>query len=117
MDDRRRHRRQVLNRSARVDTLSEQQLPEASTIDISLGGLLLAFDEPVGFALGDRLIVSIDFVDGPFHVVGAVNRVERGADFHVYVALAFSDLSDLDTTELDGHLRRCLGDTTGEAGE
>lgn len=86
-------------------------------VDISMGGLLLTFEEPVGFALGDRLIVSIDFIDGTFHVVGAVNRVERGADFHAYVAIEFVELSELDMTELDRHLRRSRRNATGDASE
>jgi len=74
--------------------VSEQRLPEESTVDISRGGLLLAFTEPVGFPIGQRIVVSIEFIDGTFHVMGVANRVERGTDFQAYVAMTFTDMDE-----------------------
>jgi len=50
---------------------------------------LLAFDEPVGFPLGHRLVISLELIDGHFHALGHVARVERGNDFRTYVAMTF----------------------------
>jgi len=74
---------------ARVAASPEQRLPRAETVDISRSGLLLAFDEPVGFPVKHRLVVSLELPDGHFHALGHVTRVERGKDFRTYVAMSF----------------------------
>ena len=74
---------------ARVAGSPEQRLPRAETVDISHSGLLLAFDEPVGFPVMHRLVVSLELPDGHFHALGHVTRVERGQDFRTYVAMTF----------------------------
>jgi len=78
----------------------EHRLPQAETVDISRGGLLLAFDEPVGFPLMHRLVISLELPDGHFHALGHVSRVERGDDFRTYVAMSFVHVRDEEFDEL-----------------
>ena len=92
MDERRRHPRHAIAVTARVASAAEQQLPSAQTVDISFGGLLLAFNEPIGFPVGHRLVVSLDLTDGHLHAIASVARVERGTDFRTYIAVEFSQL-------------------------
>jgi hypothetical protein len=78
----------------------EQRLPPAETVDISRAGLLLAFDEPVGFPVMHRLVISLELPDGHFHALGHVSRVERGDDFRTYVAMTFVHVRDEEFDEL-----------------
>lgn len=59
-------------------------------MDASGGGVLMAFDEPTGFAAAQAIVVSIEpTYDETMILVGDVVRVERGADFRTYVAMTF----------------------------
>ncbi|MCU1391696.1 MAG: hypothetical protein JWM34_124 [Ilumatobacteraceae bacterium] len=84
----------------------EERLPRARCVDISRGGLLIAFDEPVGLAVGHRLVVSLDLPDGHFHALAAVMRTERGADFRTYMAMEFVSMREDDFEELIEQLDR-----------
>ena len=76
------------------------------TVDVSRSGILLAFAEPVGFAADHRLVVSLDLIDGEFHALARVTRVERGADFRTYVATEFVNLDTVDYDELTDQISR-----------
>ena len=110
MDERRGNQRRTVKLLARVAASSEQCLPGAETVDISCGGVLLAFDEPVGLPVMHRLVVSLDLPDGHFYALGHVARVERGDDFRTYVAMAFDHMRTEEFDELINHL-----DSTGIA--
>jgi hypothetical protein len=94
----------VIKVSARVAASPEHRLPRAEAVDISRGGLLLAFSEPVGFPVGHRLVVSLDLPDGHFHSLGTVSRVERGDDFRTYIAMTFAHVRDEEWDELTDQL-------------
>jgi len=89
VDERRGNPRRTVKLPARVAASPEERLPRAETVEISRGGVMLAFDEPVGFPLMHRLVVSLELPDGHFHALGHVARVERGDDFRTYVAMTF----------------------------
>ncbi len=100
MNDRRANRRRAVRIKTRVAASPEQRLPRAEVVDISLGGLLLAFAEPVGFPVGHRPVISLDLPDGHFHALGNVARVDRGDDFRTYVAMSFIHVRPEDFDEL-----------------
>ena len=116
MNDRRQHPRQAINLPARVAASPEQRLPRARCVDISRDGLLIAVDEPVGFARGHRLVVSLDLPDGHFHALANVVRTERGADFRTYIAMEFLSIRQDDFDDLVAQLERVRGDDTTDAG-
>lgn len=87
-------------------------MPASVAVDISAGGVLLAFDEPLGFATGDRLVISLDLGSQYFHAIGAVTRVERGTDFRTYLAIEFSDVRPEDYDDVLAY----LGLATGTSG-
>ena len=89
--ERRSHPRRTINISGWTALAPEQPLPRCATIDVSMTGLLLAFDEPVGLPLGHRVVVSLVLADGRCHVVGSVCRVARGTDFRTYAAIDLSE--------------------------
>ena len=89
LGDRRRSLRRSLHLRAEVAVRAEARLPPASTIDVSVHGLLLAFVQPVGFPVGQRLCVSLDVGDGRCHLLVRVCRIEHGLDFRTYVGVEF----------------------------
>ena len=115
MDERRRHSRHAIAVTARVASAAEQQLPSAQTVDISFGGLLLAFDEPIGFPVGHRLVVSLDLAGGHLHAIADVTRIERGIDFRTYIALEFSQLREDEFEAVIEHLRDAGAADTGRS--
>jgi len=104
MQERRGDPRRTVTLPARVAASPEQRLPRAETVDISRSGLLLAFEEPVGFPVAHRLVVSLELPDGHFHALGHVTRVERGEDFRTYVAMNFVHAPHDELDELFNHL-------------
>jgi hypothetical protein len=100
VDERRANARRTVKVSARVAAAPEQRLPRADTVDISRSGVLLAFDEPVGFPAMHRLVISLELPDGHFHALGHVTRVERGDDFRTYMAMSFVHVSEDEFDEL-----------------
>jgi hypothetical protein len=82
----------------------ERPLPSARAIDISRGGLLVAFVEPLGFLPGDHILVTLPDVGFRFHAFGSVVRCERGTDFRTYIAIQFNDVDEQDHDELCAHL-------------
>lgn len=104
MDERRAHPRRTVKLPACVAASPELRLPRAETVDISRDGVLLAFDEPVGFPLMHRLVITLKLPDGHFHALGHVSRVERGDDFRTYVALSLDDVSAEEFDELISHI-------------
>jgi hypothetical protein len=64
--------------------------PAARIVDLSLGGALLSFDEPLGFLLDERVVVSMP-PDDPIMLLGRVVRVARGTDFRTYIAVQFDE--------------------------
>jgi hypothetical protein len=102
--ERRAHPRRSLDTRIVAAAAPEHALPSARAIDISRGGLLMAFVEPIGFTVGDRMLVTLPDVGFRFHARGEVVRCERGTDFRTYVALQFTDFADEDYDELCAHL-------------
>jgi len=98
--ERRANVRRMVKLPARVAASPEHCLPQAETVDISRGGILLAFDEPVGVPLLHRLVVSLELPDRCFYAIGRVTRAERGDDFRTYVAMTFLRMRDEDFDEL-----------------
>lgn len=100
--------------------MSEAVPPEVEVIDVSLGGALVAYDEPVGLLVGERVVVSLVPVDAAVLLLGRVVRVARGADFRTYVAVQFAEeqADELDRLAAElGHLRRArLTDAPRPAG-
>src|SRR4051812_34071203 len=97
MDERRQYARTSLSSVRFAVSLSasaERPLPDATAIDASVDGLLLAFPEPVGLIADDRVVVSIPVRKGRVHTLATVSRVERGDDFRTYVAITLQDLTD-----------------------
>lgn len=66
--------------------------------------MLIAFDEPIGFPMGHRLVVSLDLPNGHFHALGAIVRMQRGDDFHTYAAIQFLNVHPDDFAELSRQL-------------
>lgn len=64
----------------------------------------MAFVEPIGFAVGDRMLVTLPHVGFRLHARGEVMRCARGTDFRTYVALRFTDFVDEDFDELCARL-------------
>ena len=95
--ERRSHPRRTILIDGWTALAPEHPLPRCATVDVSRTGLLLAFDEPIGLLLGQRVVVSLMLRDGRCHVVGSVCRVARGTDFRTYAAI---DLSRSDEDEI-----------------
>lgn len=114
VNERRAHPRRSAHIAVRVASSAEVPLPSALTVDVSRGGVLLAFAEPVGFAVGHRLLMSLDLRHGQFHALGQVARVERGDDFRTYVATEFVDIDTDDYDELTEQLSALEADVCRE---
>lgn len=89
--DRRAAPRVRLGREVRVAAMTEQALPTAHAIDASATGVLVALAEPFGLPQQTRVCVSMPTSDGLVHLMGRVQRVERGDDFRTYVALRLDE--------------------------
>jgi hypothetical protein len=89
--DRRRNVRARLNCPVQMAAAVEQPMPSADAIDGSETGVLVALAEPFGLMRGARVCLSMPTRDGLLHMVGRVQRVERGDDFRTYVAVSVSD--------------------------
>jgi PilZ domain len=72
----------------------------ARVVDLSLGGALLSFAEPLGLLVDERVVVSIP-ADEAILLLGRVVRVARGTDFRTYVAVQFDDGQPLELERLD----------------
>ncbi|MCU1394427.1 MAG: hypothetical protein JWM34_2855 [Ilumatobacteraceae bacterium] len=92
MSDPRLHPRASRSADVRVTIAPERPLPDATTIDLSLSGLLLAFHEPVALDPGETAIVTIALDDGRLHTMVTARRIARGDDFRTYVAFSFDSL-------------------------
>jgi hypothetical protein len=102
--ERRSHPRRTVLIEGSTAVAPERVLPRCSTIDVSLTGLLLAFDEPIGLPVGHRVVVSLMLRDGRCHVVGSVCRVARGNDFRTYAAIDLTDSSPDEIARLQAHV-------------
>ena len=102
--ERRSHPRRTIQIEGATALAPEHPLPSCTTVDVSMTGLLLAFDEPVGLPLGQRVVVSLMLPDGRCHVVGEVNRVARGDDFRTYAAIDLSLSADEEIERLHAHV-------------
>ncbi|MCU1400119.1 MAG: hypothetical protein JWN62_3228 [Acidimicrobiales bacterium] len=79
-------------------------MPAATTIDLSLSGMLLAFHEPVALHPGESAIVTVALDDGRLHARVTASRIERGDDFRTYVAFTFDALGDEERVRLEHFL-------------
>ncbi len=113
MAERRADPRHTVRLTTTVARASERRLPAATTIDISTVGILLAFGEPVGLRVDDKVVLSIAFPAGRFHCLGRVRRVERGSDFRTYAGVQF-ELCPGEERQLSERLA-LLGDAGGGA--
>ena len=108
--ERRAHPRRRADFEARVANVSEAVPPAVRVVDISRGGALLRYDEPVGLHTDERIVVSLAPSDTAVMLLARVVRVARGTDFRTYVAVQFDD-DQADELEL---LERQLADLGGE---
>jgi hypothetical protein len=74
--------------------------PAARVVDLSLGGALLSFAEPLGMVVDERVVVSLLPSDSIL-LLGRVVRVARGTDFRTYVAVRFDDDQPGETERLE----------------
>src|SRR5215210_3347060 len=102
--ERRSHPRRTVRIDGWTALAPERLLPRCETIDVSMTGLLLAFDEPIGLPLGHRVVVSLMLDDGRCHVIGSVCRVARGTDFRTYAAIDLSDSGGEEIRRLHEHV-------------
>ena len=116
--ERRAHPRTTISFRAHIANVSESIPPEVEVIDVSLGGALVAYDEPVGLLVGERVVVSLVPLDASVLLLGRVVRVARGSDFRTYVAVEFAEHQDDEIGRLDTELerlrRRRLGEAAGQ---
>jgi len=96
---------------------TEHRLPPARTIDISTNGVLLAFEEPVGFVEGTRAVLSIELPSGHLHTLSTIRRVARGLDFRTYVALEFELMRDDEVARLADDLEQLTSEHQGDRDE
>ncbi|MCU1366940.1 MAG: hypothetical protein JWL72_4166 [Ilumatobacteraceae bacterium] len=82
----------------------ERPMPTATTINLSVSGMLLAFHEPVALHPGESAIVTVVLDDGRLHARVTATRIARGDDFRTYVAFTFDSLSDEDRARLEHFL-------------
>ncbi len=83
--------------------------PAARVVDLSLGGALLSFTEPLGMIVDERVVVSL-VPDEPILLLGRVVRVARGTDFRTYVAVHFDDVQPGETERLGELVARELAE-------
>ena len=88
----------------RVTIAPERPMPSATTIDLSLSGLLLAFQEPVALEPDETAIVTITLDDGRLHALVTARRIARGDDFRTYVAFSFDSLAEEERDRLTAFL-------------
>ena len=110
VNDRRAFGRRQIDVPVVAAASPEAVLPQARAVDISRGGLLMSFAEPLGFVPGHRMLVTVpppvsdDRFWSPghsrFHALASVVRCDRGDDFRTYVAVEFVGLDDSDYDEL-----------------
>ena len=81
--------------------VSEAVPPAVRVVDISRGGALLRYDEPVGLQTDQRVVVSLAPSATAVMLLARVVRVARGTDFRTYIAVQFDDdqLTELDLLE------------------
>ena len=103
--ERRSHPRRTIRIHGWTALAPEHALPRCETIDVSMTGLLLAFDEPIGLPLGQRVVVSLMLDDGRCHVIGSVCRVARGTDFRTYAAIDLRKSGEDEIRRLHEHVR------------
>ena len=102
--ERRAHARTPVGCRGRVANVSEAAPAEVEVIDISIGGALMAYAEPVGLVVGERVVVSVTLHSTPVMLLGQVIRIARGADFRTYVAVEFSANQDVEVEQLEGEI-------------
>jgi hypothetical protein len=102
--ERRQHPRQITRVPVRVASARESPLPSCGTIDLSEGGVLLAFEEPASFGPGLKVLLTLSLPTGRCHLIGAVRRVARGDDFRTYVAVELDNRWDEEHQRLTDHL-------------
>ncbi len=107
--ERRAHPRTSVGCRGRVANVSEAAPAEVEVIDISIGGALMAYAEPVGLLVGERVVVSLTMHRSPVMLLGHVVRIAHGADFRTYVAVEFSANQDIEVEQLEHEIahRRC----------
>lgn len=113
--ERRAHPRTTISFRARLANVSEAIPPEVEVIDVSLGGALVAYPEPIGLHLDERVVISLCPVDAPVILLARIVRVARGADFRTYVAVQFAEQQDDEVARLDAELERLRRSRLAEA--
>jgi hypothetical protein len=104
MMERRAQPRTKVSWEARVANVSEAVPATVDVIDVSFGGALVAFCEPVGLLRDERVVLSLEPNGTPMMLLGRVVRVARGTDFRTYVAVQFSDNQDAELERLTAEL-------------
>lgn len=103
--NRRRYVRVPTSMTARVSGASDVVSPAVSIVDISLGGALIAFADPAGVMINDRLVVCLQLSTGSAVLLTRVARVARGLDFRTYVGLEICQGQDDEVARLANELR------------
>jgi hypothetical protein len=108
--DRRRHPRRAVPASARAASRAEQSLARGEVVDLSVGGVLLRFDEQHHAVFhDDHVLVTLEAEGASLHLLGAVRRFVRGSDDAFYLAVEFEHVDDDDQ-----RLLRSLVERSGE---
>jgi len=102
--ERRAHARTPVGCPGRVANVSEAAPATVEVIDISTGGALMAYAEPVGLLVGERVVVSVTLHRSPLMLLGRVGRIARGADLRTYVAVEFSENQDVEMEQLEDEI-------------
>lgn len=83
-------------------TAGERTAPAVEVINASVGGVLVAYDEPVGVVADERVVISLTPPDrAGINLLGRVARVAHGTDFRTYVAVRFEETQIDEIDELE----------------
>lgn len=100
--ERRRSPRRQVTAPVIVSTGPADASPPGEIVDLSADGTLIRLDaEGTLPARADRVVLSIDLVDGVLHLLGHTCRNLRGDDGRWYVAVEFDEVEPMDRTRLD----------------
>ena len=92
--------------AARLSNVTEAVPPAVDVVDVSRGGALLSYGEPLGLMVDERVVISMKAVEVTVMLLGRVVRIARGTDFRTYVAVHFDDDQCGELDLLDAELDR-----------
>jgi len=89
-----------------VTTTSGENAHAQSVIDISLDGMLVTFEEPAGFIVGQRVVVRVKSGDLFVMLLASTVHVSHQRDFHTFAAFEFTAHQNEEMTVLARLLRQ-----------